>query len=201
MPPLKSNQKITKEVSITKNEAVKKSYQKEYNTLRKQYLDVDTIKQSLICEPFGIDKLLLVGIEFRAYNADGQSKPMFIAVNCNGDAILFFERYNPKALAIFKSENNKKIKIIIPHLFDNVSNLIENMHLSNSILPLPDHNFINFFAISYNGKFYKYLTQKEVELDEHPYYPFYFHLKQIMLLIQQEMREKQQKQQKQKKKS
>lgn len=121
---------------------------------------------------FGVDEIIVAGVEFNMCDSCGYPRNLFIAVNSSGDSGFYYEK-NPKSIGYIIGEHSQIFNYIINNFLNEISELTYNMDICKILPKPPELNFINFFALGNKGNFCKKLTYKEVHCKEHPYYlPF-----------------------------
>ena len=129
---------------------------------------------------YGLDKVLVAGVEFILCDSKGCLKNIFIAVNSLGDSQMYYEDDNKIGCGNIHGDKTKLFKNIISTILNEISEITYNMNPCKHLPACPKLNFVNFYALGRNTKFYKTLTYNEIHCPEHPYYPLYVYFKQIL---------------------
>ncbi|MBO4707563.1 MAG: hypothetical protein J5594_03265 [Elusimicrobiaceae bacterium] len=145
---------------------------KVYKKKRLFWFNLDNFNKPGI-KSFGIDEIIVAGVEFNMCDSCGYPRNLFIAVNSSGDSDFYYEKDSKDGIGQIIGEHSQMFNYIINNFLNEISELTYNMDICKILPKPPELNFINFFALGYKGKFYKKLTYKEVHCKEHPYYlPF-----------------------------
>lgn len=129
---------------------------------------------------YGIDKVIAAGVEFVFCNSKGQPKNIFIAVNSLGDSQMYYEQDNKTGLGNIHGNNAKIFDNIISTILNETAELTYNMDCCKHLPRCPKLNFVNFYALGREEKFYKTLTYPEIHSTKHPYYPLYIYFRQLL---------------------
>ena len=129
---------------------------------------------------YGLDKIVIAGFEFTFCDSSGHPRNIFIATSSNGDSQMYYEESNKTGMGNIHGNETKIFSNIIDTILNEISSLTYNMNRCKHLPPCPKYNFVNFYALGQNGKFYKTLTYPEIHLIKHPYYPLYIYFMQLL---------------------
>lgn len=129
---------------------------------------------------FGIDKIIIAGMEFNLFDIVGHPINLFIVANSLNESGFYYEKNNPEKLGYILGRNNAVFRKIISNLLNEASDLTYNMEEYKTLPRPPKLNFVTFFALGRWGRFYKTLTYNEIFCPEHPYHKFFVYSKQLI---------------------
>ena len=128
---------------------------------------------------YGIDEIIVAGVEFVFCDSKGHLRNIFLTVTSLNDNQMFYE----VAYKQLGNMHGNKTKIFInltSSILNEVAELTQNMIQCKHLPRCPKFNFVNFYALGRNRKFYKVLSYSEIHLREHPYYPLYIYFRQLL---------------------
>ena len=129
---------------------------------------------------YGADKILLAGIEFMLCDSKGEPKNIFIAANTCGESRMYYENNSPLGIGCLCGDESQIFTNIISSILNEASDLTYNMDCYKRLPAPPTLSLVTFFAIGRKENFYKTLTYNEIHSLEHPYYPLYIYLRQLL---------------------
>lgn len=129
---------------------------------------------------FGLDEIIVSGVEFVFCDSKGNPKNIFIAVNSLGDSQMYYEENNNAGFGNIHGNKTKIFCNIVNAVLHETSDLTYNMNQCKHLPACPKLNFVNFYALGRKGKFCKTLTYREIHFPKHLYYPLYTYFKQLI---------------------
>jgi len=129
---------------------------------------------------YGADNILLAGIEFMLCDSKGEPRNIFIAANTCGESRMYYENNSPVGIGCLCGDGSQIFDNIISSILKEAADLTYNMDSYKRLPAPPTLSFVTFFAIGRKENFYKTLTYNEIHSREHPYYPLYIYLRQLL---------------------
>lgn len=129
---------------------------------------------------YGADNILLAGVEFAMCDSKGEPKNIFIAATSCGESCMYYENNTPLGIGCLNGVHNQIFDNIISSILNEAADLTYNMNLYKRLPCPPKLNLVTFFALGRKDNFYKTLTYNEIHSSEHPYYPLYVYLRQLL---------------------
>lgn len=129
---------------------------------------------------YGVDDILLAGIEFSLCDSKGEPKNIFIAANACGECRMYYENNSALGIGCLRGDGSQIFNNIIGSVLNQAADLTYNMDSYKRLPKPPKLSFVTFFAIGRKENFYKTLTYGEIHSREHPYYPLYVYLRQLL---------------------
>ena len=129
---------------------------------------------------FGIDKIIIAGLEFNMFDSLGHPINLFVAANSLNESGFYYEKNNSDKMGFLLGKNDSNFNSIISNLLNEAADLTYNMEEYKTLSRPPKLNFVNFFALGRGGRFYKFLTYNEIFCPEHPYHNFFIYAKQLI---------------------
>ena len=129
---------------------------------------------------YGIDEIVLAGVEFPICNSKGEEKNILIAASASGNSSMHYEDNTPDGTGSLYGVKNQLFDNIIRSIINEASDLTYNMKTYKHLKRPPEIGLIRFFAVGRKEKFDKILTYNEVHCQEHPYYAFYVYIRQLI---------------------
>lgn len=129
---------------------------------------------------YGIDEIVLAGVEFPICNSKGEEKNILVVASASGDSSMHYEDNTPDGTGSLYGVKNQLFDNIIRSIMNEASDLTYNMKTYKHLKRPPEISLIRFFAVGRKEKFDKILTYNEVHCQEHPYYAFYIYIRQLI---------------------
>lgn len=129
---------------------------------------------------YGVDDIVLAGIEFALCDSKGAPRNIFIAANACGESCMYYENSSSLGIGRLCGDRSQIFINIIGSILNQAADLTYNMDSYKRLPSPPELSFVTFFAIGCKENFYKTLTYNEIHSSEHPYYPLYVYLRQLL---------------------
>ena len=129
---------------------------------------------------YGVDDIVLAGIEFALCDSKGAPRNIFIAANTCGESCMYYENNSPLGIGRLCGDNSQIFNNIVSSILNQAADLTYNMDSYKRLPRPPELSLVTFFAIGRKENFYKTLTYNEIHSREHPYYPLYVYLRQLL---------------------
>lgn len=129
---------------------------------------------------YGEDDIMLAGIEFSLCDSKGTPRNIFIAANTCWESIMYYENNTKLGIGCLRGDGSQIFINIISSILNQAADLTYNMDSYKRLPNPPELSFVTFFAIGRKENFYKTLTYNEIHSREHPYYPLYVYLRQLL---------------------
>ena len=129
---------------------------------------------------YGADNIVLAGVEFALCDSKGEPKNIFLAATSCGESCMYYENNTPQGVGCLNGEHSQIFENIISSILNEAADLTYNMDSYTHLPRPPELSLVMFFALGRQENFYKTLTYNEIHSREHPYYPLYVYLRQLL---------------------
>ena len=152
--------------------------QESYRRKRLYWNNISNINKPGI-KTYAENNIIAAAFEFTLFDSTAKPRNIFVAASSSLESEMYFEN-DGKGINILTGTKDLLFKIIINNILTQAGDLAYNMESFKRVPRTPELGFVNFFAIGQKERFYKNLTYGEIHYREHPYYPFYIYIWQLV---------------------